>query len=81
MYGDYELLLPDSEELYVYLRKYQDEKLLTVCNYTDREIAYRLPEELDDMAGEVLVSNYDRESADKNILLKPYEAIAVLYTY
>ena len=79
VYGDYELLLPDSEELYVYLRGYQGEKLLTICNFTEKEITYRLPEELFGLAGEVLVSNYGRVLLDKKILLKPYEAIAVLY--
>lgn len=79
VYGDYELLLPDSEELYAYLRGYQGEKLLTICNFTEKEITYQLPEELFGLAGEVLISNYGRELLDKEILLMPYEAIAVLY--
>ncbi len=84
VYGDYKLLMPDSEELYVYLRSYQGEKLLVMCNYTAREIALRIPEELQGRAGEVLISNYDRdrtgmEDAGQETLLRPYEAAAVLY--
>ena len=84
VYGDYKLLMPDSEELYVYLRSYQGEKLLVMCNYTAREIAFRIPEELQGRTGEVLISNYDRdrtgmEDAGQETLLRPYEAAAVLY--
>ncbi len=84
VYGDYKLLMPDSEELYVYLRSYQGEKLLVMCNYTAREIAFRIPEELQGRTGEVLISNYDRdrtgmEDAGQETLLRSYEAAAVLY--
>ncbi|MDO4312559.1 MAG: alpha-glucosidase [Eubacteriales bacterium] len=79
VYGDYELLLPDSEDLYVYMRRYQNEKLLVVCSYTEKEITYRVPEELAGAAGEVLISNYDRDRIRDEMALKPYEAMAVLY--
>ncbi|MCI8940393.1 MAG: alpha-glucosidase [Dorea sp.] len=84
VYGDYELLLPDSEELYVYLRKYRDEKLLVICNYTEQETAFRIPEELRGRTAELLISNYDKDTAGmadvgQEILLRPYEAAAVLY--
>lgn len=84
VYGDYELLLPDSEELYVYLRSYQGEKLLVVCSYTDRGTVCEIPEELRGRTGKVLISNYGREETgfegvDGKIALRPYEAAAVLY--
>lgn len=84
VYGDYELLLPDSEELYVYLRKYRDEKLLVICNYTEQETAFQIPEELRGRTAELLISNYDKDTAGmadagQEILLRPYEAAAVLY--
>jgi oligo-1,6-glucosidase len=85
VYGDYELLLPDSGELYVYLRKFQDEKLLVMCNFTDQEAVYEIPKDLWERTGKVLISNYGREetgleSAEGKIVLGPYEAAALLYS-
>ncbi len=45
VYGKYELLLPDSEELFVYTRTLENEKLLVVCNFSDKETAFTMPEE------------------------------------
>ena len=78
VYGDYKLLLPDSEDIYSYLRSYKDQQLLVVCNYTDKEIMYELPEELIGDTKEILISNYDRNVVDGSMRLAPYESIVVL---
>lgn len=74
--GRYELLLPDSEELYVYIRTYGDQKLLTVCNFTGEEQPYEIPEEFD--GGRCLITNYKRDVLKGKVLLKPYEAFVLL---
>ena len=79
VYGDYELLLPDSEEIYAYLRTYGEQKLLVVCSFTEEKLAYALPEELKGRSGEVLISNYDRDRVQDSMALAPYECMAVLY--
>lgn len=79
VYGDYELLLPESEELYVYMRSYGSERLLVVCNFTEEEQTYEVPEMFEEKRGQVLLSNYGREAADSNMTLAPYESIVVLY--
>lgn len=79
VYGDYSLLLPDSEELYVYMRSYESQKLLVVCNFTEKEIAYETPQELKNAAGTVLISNYDRKIFGVSVELAPYECAAVLF--
>jgi len=77
VYGSYELLLPDSEELYVYTRSMEDEKLLVICNFTDQEMEYTLQEEF--VAGSrVLISNYGRDAAEKRMILKPYESVVLM---
>lgn len=76
VYGKYELLLPDDENLFVYTREMDGEKLLTVCNFTDQEQEFVLPEEFRN--AKCLISN-NADSYDKeNMTLKPYEAF-VLY--
>lgn len=74
--GRYELLLPDSEELYVYTRTYGDQKLLTVCNFTGEEQLYEIPEGFE--GGRCLIANYKRDMLQGNVLLKPYEAFVLL---
>ncbi len=75
VYGTYQLLDPDNEKLYVYTRTLDNEKLLVICNFTEEEEAYSILEEFS--KGEVLISNYHRETVEKEILLKPYEALVL----
>lgn len=75
VYGTYQLLDPDNEKLYVYTRTLDNEKLLVICNFTEEEEIYSVPEEFS--KGEVLISSYHREKAEKEILLKPYEALVL----
>lgn len=77
VYGTYQLLLPDSRELYVYIRELDGQKLLTVCNFTKEEVAFQIPEEFD--GGRILISNTDRTQTEKEILLAAYEAVVILY--
>ena len=79
VYGDYELLLPDSEEVYAYLRTWEGQTLLVVCNFTDREADWDLPETLSKKEGFVLISNYGRTEISDALPLAPYECAAVLY--
>lgn len=79
VYGDYKLLLPDSEEIFSYVRTYGEQKLLVICNYTENEIPYEVIEELENKDGEILISNYDRRKIEDSIMLAPYECLAVLY--
>ena len=37
VYGDYNLLLPEDEELFVYERNLNGNKLLVVCNFSENE--------------------------------------------
>lgn len=43
VYGKYEMLFEDDENLFVYTRELDDEKLLTVCNFTDQQQEFDLP--------------------------------------
>ena len=75
MYGAYEPLLPGSEELFVYKRLLGQEELLTVCNFTDCEVDFDVPEEFD--GAECLIANMDGARRG-HVILRPYEAF-VLY--
>lgn len=75
VYGKYDLLMEDSEELYVYTRSFENEKLLVVCSFTEKEVEFNIPEEFEN--ADCLISNLENTYAG-TVVLKPYEAF-VLY--
>ena len=79
VYGDYELLLPDSEEIYSYIRSLGEQKLLVICSFTEQKISCGVPENLKGRSGKILISNYNRDNVQDAMLLEPYECMAVLY--
>ena len=76
VYGEFEPLYRDDEQIFVYTRKLDQEKLLTVCNFSERNAEMEIPEEF--KGAECLITNLDRTVFEGKIVLKPYEAF-VLY--
>lgn len=74
VYGEYESLLPDSEEIYAFFRKLGEERLLVVCNFTDNEVEFEVPEEFKGNKAEILIANYDVDKVEEKVCLKEYEA-------
>ena len=75
IYGSYELLLADDENIFAYIRNYENEKILVLCNFSKDNITFDIPKEF--KKGNIFISNYDRENIIDFTQLKPYEAIAV----
>jgi oligo-1,6-glucosidase len=76
VYGKYDLLLPDHEQIAVYTRTLDTEILLVVTNFSSEEPLFLLPENISYQSHELLISNYavDRNENIRSIHLKPYEA-------
>ena len=74
VYGNYELLLPEDENIFAYIRTLDNQKHLVVCNFSKSEQKF-------DFSGyenaKVLISNYNRDAREDGIL-KPYEATVLL---
>lgn len=75
VYGSYDLLLPDSKEIYAYTRTLGEEKLLVVCNFSETEVEMEIPEEFRN--ADYLISNYETRSLEKIMALRPYESFVV----
>ena len=76
VYGKFEPLLPDDENIYAY-RRVLDNKVLTIaCNWSDQEVPCDLFHSSRENA-EVLICNYETL---KNGVLQPYEARVILET-
>lgn len=75
VYGDYKLLLPDSEEIYAYTRSLNNENLLVVCNFTDHEVSFEVPELFRGDNKTLMIGNYpDASDCGSVWTLRPYEA-------
>ncbi|MGP1612602.1 MAG: glycoside hydrolase family 13 protein [Catonella sp.] len=74
VYGDYNLLFPEDEDLFVYERNLGEQKLLVACNFSEKEREF----DFDKInAGKILVNNYKEFDAIVN-KLRPFEAVVVL---
>ena len=75
VYGKYELLLPEDENLFVFTRELDDEKLLAVCNFSEQKQNFTVPEGF--RGAKCLISNVERSYDEKDIVLEPYEAFVL----
>ncbi len=75
VYGKYDLMLEDSEELFVYTRTLDEEKLLVVCSFCDHETSFTVPDEI--VGAPCLISNMENAYGKAEMTLKPYEAFVL----
>ena len=76
VYGDYQLILPDHEQIYAYIRCYEKEKLLVIANFSGEPVHFQLPEDMEFTPKELLIGNYEKKLVNdlRSEQLKPYEA-------
>ncbi|QGQ44118.1 glycoside hydrolase family 13 protein [Metabacillus sediminilitoris] len=76
VYGSYDLILKNHEQIYAYTRTFENEKILVMTNLFPQEADFILPVNLPFKSPELLISNYEvnEEEAIQNINLRPYEA-------
>lgn len=75
VYGKYDLMLEDSEELFVYTRTLDEEKLLVVCSFCDHGTSFTVPDEF--VGAPCLISNMENAYGKAEMTLKPYEAFVL----
>ena len=77
VYGDYELLEPQNEELFIYTRTWNNEQLMVLCNFTDKDVVIpaavmaQIPAD-----AQILISNH---VGNLEAVLRPYEARVYRY--
>ena len=72
--GEYRLLDPESEDVFVYERSFHEEHLLVVCSFAEKELLWRLPEEMAGQAAKRVIGNYEGQHWGPELMLRPYEA-------
>jgi oligo-1,6-glucosidase len=76
VYGSYDLLLPDHEEIYAFTRRLEEDRLLVILNFSQSSPVFNLPEDISFASKELLISNYevDPDEELREITLRPFEA-------
>ena len=80
IYGDYQELLPNDKNLYVYLRSYEDKKLLVICSFTRDAVRFDAPESLKISKATLVLNNYEHNFViSEGFTTRPYEMRVYLF--
>ncbi|MGR5119850.1 glycoside hydrolase family 13 protein [Vibrio astriarenae] len=71
IYGDFELLFEEHEDLFVYARNHNGERYIVISSFTDKDIEIDL-QSIVPVGSKLLLSNYDCSAAKNTI--RPFEA-------
>ncbi len=75
VYGDYDLLLPDHEELWAYTRTLGGDQWLVVLNFSDSETRFDPPAAVQGADADVVIANYDASAGGvHSFAARPWEA-------
>lgn len=79
-YGNYKPILEKDENIFAYIRSYQNDNLLVINNFFNKDLKLDISEYLNDTNWELLISNYNDILMDKNVVsLRAYESFAIAY--
>jgi oligo-1,6-glucosidase len=76
VYGKYDLILGEHEQIYAFTRTLDDDRLLVILNFSTGSPVFNLPEEIAFGNADLMISNYDVESSQDILYftLRPFEA-------
>jgi len=77
VYGKYDLILEDHDQIYAYTRTLGEEQWLIMLNFFGTETVFELPEHLKHSSRKLIIANYgdiDESQAIDRVELRPYEA-------
>ncbi|MCF6137199.1 alpha,alpha-phosphotrehalase [Pseudalkalibacillus berkeleyi] len=81
--GSYELLLEEHPTIFAYVRRNEDETLLVINNFYNKETDFQLPNgmNLGELQSEILLSNYQDSSREVDqFTLRPYESVVYYFS-
>lgn len=75
VYGDFEPLYREDDQIFAYIRRLDQERLLTICNFSEHPVKVEIPEEF--AGAKCLITNLDRTGFSGELELRPYEAFVL----
>ena len=77
IYGDFKEYEPENENLYIYERNYESQKMFVVLNFSEKKVKFTMPEEWKNTDTEYIIGNYECKVLEDRELM-PYEAMVYL---
>jgi oligo-1,6-glucosidase len=76
VYGKYDLILEEHDQIYAFTRTLNDEQWVVVLNFFGNETLFELPDHIQRNLGELIISNYADAPLEspRKFWLRPYEA-------
>lgn len=75
IYGKYDLILPDDEQVYAYTREWNGKKAVIIVNMFGREAQITLPDQLNSYVFDFVLGNLQQSAPyEQTMTLAPYEA-------
>jgi alpha-glucosidase len=76
VYGNYDIVLEDHDQIYAYTRTLKDETFVIITNLFPEEAEFTFPTTLQAEKAELCISNYPQQANEDmtTITLRPYEA-------
>jgi len=79
IYGNFELLDVEHNDVFAYTRGFKDQKVVVVTNFRKTPVTWSLPKNVALRKEEILISNYsDMNASVEKVSLRPFEAFACL---
>jgi len=77
IYGDFEMLDVEHEDVFAYTRTFGEEKVAVVSNFRKEIVSWKIPEGVELGEEKMLISSYGGlDVKDRVLELKPFEAFA-----
>lgn len=77
IYGDFELLEENHNDVFAYARTFETQKVVVVTNFRKTPVTWSLPKNIKLQKENILMSNFsDTKFKDGSMSLRPFEAFA-----
>lgn len=77
--GTFDEYYPNNKNLFVFKRSYKGQTLFVVCNFKNKEVPLKLPNDISFNDPELIIANYDDCEPISSRLLRPYESFVFMY--
>lgn len=77
--GTFDEYYPKNKNLFVFKRSYKGQTLFVVCNFKNKEVPLKLPNDISFNNPELIIANYDDCEPISSRLLRPYESFVFMY--
>lgn len=76
VYGEYSLILPKDKNIFSYIREYNHDRLIVICNFSDELTEFIMPEEIEFNNFDIIMSNFnDNITNIRKMELNPFDAL------